>query len=134
VIVADANLIAYLLIRGPQTPAAEQAFERDPTWVSPAFWKSEFLNVLAMSVQTGRLDERQARAIWRRALATVVTQESPDGPLVLRFAIRRAISAYDAHYVVLARMLKSRVITGDKQLVRRCPDLAVLLNHFATQA
>lgn len=130
-IVADANLIAYLLIRGPHTPAAERAFERDRLWMSPAFWKSEFLNVLVGTVRAGMLTEREARRTWCKAVLTVITQADPDPSMVLRFALRRRLSAYDAHYVVLARTLNTLVVTGDKALVKRCPDTTVLVDDFA---
>jgi predicted nucleic acid-binding protein len=130
VIVADANLIAYLLIRGPRMPAAEGVFEGDSVWISPPLWQAEFLNVLTTSVRAGVIHERQARAAWRRALEIVVTNPEPSGPMVVHLALRRGISAYDAQYVVLAKTLKTRVVTGDKEMVKRCPDAAVLMDDF----
>ena len=54
-IVADTNLIAYLLLPGPLTDRAGRVYERDPVWVAPPLWRSEFRNVLVLHVRTGRI-------------------------------------------------------------------------------
>jgi len=48
VIVADTNLIAYLVMPSPYTEAAERLLVREPDWVAPTLWRSEFRNVLAL--------------------------------------------------------------------------------------
>lgn len=54
-IVADTNLIAYLLIPGPFSKDAERVQRRDPDWRAPWLWRSEFLNVLSLYVRTGKV-------------------------------------------------------------------------------
>ena len=53
-IVADTNLISYLLIEGDQTQLARLVWVRDPEWAMPPLWRSEFLNVLAVSHKNRR--------------------------------------------------------------------------------
>lgn len=47
-IVADTNLIAYLWISGEKSELADQVFQKDPSWIAPVLWRSEFRNVLSM--------------------------------------------------------------------------------------
>ena len=53
-IISDVNLIAYFFIDGEHTAAATAVYERDPSWIAPAQWRAEFLNVLATYVRSGR--------------------------------------------------------------------------------
>ncbi len=68
-IVADTNLVAYLVIEGAHTTAARAVYRKDPRWARPPLWRSELLNVLALSVREEVLTEHQARSAWRTALS-----------------------------------------------------------------
>ena len=52
-IVVDTNVLVYLLVPGEHTEQAERVFRRDPVWAAPLLWRSEFRNVLAVSVCGG---------------------------------------------------------------------------------
>ena len=66
-IVADTNLVAYLLIEGEQTAHARAVWREDPAWKVPSLWRSELLNVLATSHRAGALTADEARLAWQRA-------------------------------------------------------------------
>ncbi|MCO6439628.1 MAG: hypothetical protein J5I81_00810 [Nitrococcus mobilis] len=51
-IVADTNLLIYILLAGEHTLAAERVFQRDPEWAAPLLWRSEFRNVLALYLRS----------------------------------------------------------------------------------
>ncbi|MGZ5446412.1 MAG: hypothetical protein ACXWLY_31220 [Thermoanaerobaculia bacterium] len=51
-IVADTNLVAYLLIEGDKTAAARAVWKKDSRWMLPTLWRSEFLNVLTTAVRS----------------------------------------------------------------------------------
>ena len=41
-IVVDTTMVAYLLLGGPQTAAAEALLEAQPTWAALPLWRSEW--------------------------------------------------------------------------------------------
>ena len=47
-IVTDTNVIAYLYLEGERSVQVEKVLEKDPHWVAPLLWRSEFRNVLAL--------------------------------------------------------------------------------------
>jgi predicted nucleic acid-binding protein len=129
VIVADTNLISYLLIEGERTESAREVWRKDPDWVVPPLWRSEFLNVLATVTRAGVLSDQQAMTAWRRGRRLFGAKEvEPEGERVLRLAIRRGISAYDAHFVVVAEDLAVKLHSFDRRLVDRCLEIAVLID------
>lgn len=66
-IVADTNVIAYLLIPSPFTVMAEQVYAQNPEWVAPTLWRSEFRNVLSLYMRRGLLTLGQAMALQDEA-------------------------------------------------------------------
>jgi predicted nucleic acid-binding protein len=132
-IVADTNLIAYLLINGPYTAAAEAAFNRDDAWIAPPVWRHELLNVLATSVREKFLAMSQAQQIWTKSFSFV--EEVPVEPLaVLELAAQSRFATFDCYYIVLARQLGTRVVTADKRLLATFKDAAVSIQDFAAGA
>lgn len=131
-IVADTNLIAYLLIEGEYTELARGVWARDPSWKLPPLWRSEFLNVLATSSRAGVVSEEQAFTAWRNAQSLFACcEQEPGGEKVLSAALRFRISAYDAQFVVLAEELHLTLVTGDRKLRQACPGIAVSIAKFA---
>ena len=134
-IVADTNLVAYLLIEGDRTPIARQVYTRDPDWRLPPLWRSEFLNVLATSVRAGVLTHEQAQGAWSAGKRRFADAEvEPGGEAVLAAALKRGISAYDAQFVVVAERLSARLVTSDRRLTAACPERAVSPADFLGEA
>ena len=130
-IVADTNLVAYLMIEGDRTASARRVWERDSDWILPPLWRSEFLNVLATAVRVGVLDEEQSFHAWLDAVTIFGRRErEPGGEAVLRTAIRNRISAYDAQFVVIAKELGVQLVTGDRKLQKACEKIAVTIEQF----
>lgn len=59
-IVADTHLIAYLAMPSPYTEEAKRLLVRDPEWVAPVLWRSEFRNALALYLRKGLIRFEQA--------------------------------------------------------------------------
>lgn len=130
-IVVDANIIAYLLIKGERTTEARQLLESEPDWAVPSLWQHEFLNVLATLVKQGGANVNDALEIWHQAQMLLRDREGNFAlPDALRLATTVEISAYDAQYVTLARVLGCVLVTEDKRLVQKFPDRAVTMQTY----
>jgi predicted nucleic acid-binding protein len=132
VIVADTNLIAYLLIRSEQTPAAEAVLRKDPSWAAPRLWRSEFRNVLALFLRQGRLTLADALQYVQEAenLLNGREYDVPSAP-VLELAQRSGCTAYDCEFVHLAQHLAIPLVTSDQRVLRAFPEVAAPLQDFA---
>jgi predicted nucleic acid-binding protein len=116
VVLVDTNVIAYLMIRGDRTAAAQQLFERDSDWCSETFVMVEFSNVIATYVRTGALTHAQGTKLLAEAQAHLPTLHSVVNKQALETAMQFGISAYDARFISLARQLKLKLITEDAKL------------------
>lgn len=121
-IVVDANVIAYLLLRGPHSPAVDRLLASEPDWAAPRLWLDEFLNVLATQERNGLLSSSDAVAMLNDAseLLDATTYELPPDR-VLATARRTGCSAYDSHYITLAEDLGLVLYTFDKKILTACP-------------
>jgi predicted nucleic acid-binding protein len=133
VIVADVNLVAHLILGGPESAIAQRVLQKDDAWVAPLLWRSEFRSVLAVAMRHRQME--LAAALEANALAErlfggreyVVT-----GDQVLRLVPDSPCSAYDLEYVALADQLCVPLVTSDRQVLRSFPQLAVAPAEFAT--
>lgn len=131
-IVADTNLVSYLLIEGEHTAAARAVWAKDPGWIVPPLWRAEYLNVLSLSVRHAVLEQAQALEAWRAGLRLFGRAErAARGEAVLAVALRHRISAYDAQFVALAHAVEAPLVTSDRKLLRACRDVAVAPQAFA---
>jgi predicted nucleic acid-binding protein len=126
-IVADTNLIVYLYITGDQTPLAQEVLAKDPHWIVPPLWQSEFRNVLAGYIRRG-MALPKAKQILNDALDTLEPhQVAPSSDFVLDLIAESDCTAYDCEFLALARQLDIPLVTADKQLLIRFPSLATSL-------
>jgi predicted nucleic acid-binding protein len=112
---------------------AQDVRARDPGWVVPRVWRSEFRNVLrtymagdymtlAEAVDYAQMAEEDLHGSTR----PVSTQR------VLQLVDETDHSAYDCEYVALAQELDVPLVTGDETVAELFPDTAVLLEDFAS--
>jgi predicted nucleic acid-binding protein len=132
VIVADSNLIAYLLIQGEHTESAEAVLAKDAVWTAPVLWRSELRNILALYLRQGHLDLSAALQYMNEAGALLSGREYqvPSAP-VLELARDSGCSAYDCEFVHLARELGVPMVTADKKVLRAFPGTAVSPQSYA---
>ena len=131
-IVADTNLIAYLLIDGEYTKAAASIFNYDDHWVVPYLWRSEFANILALYLRKRLMSISEAKNIMQEAQLLTKGNEYEINPaLVLDLALETGLSAYDCEYIVLARSEELFLVTNDQKILKANPQIAVSLADFA---
>ena len=123
-IVVDTNVVAYLLLPGPQTAAAEALLEAQPTWAAPPLWRSEWRNVLCGYLRRGSLTLEQVIALQLQAETLVIGHEEPvESEAVLRLAASSGCSAYDCEFVAASQQLDAPLVTADLALLKAFPAL-----------
>jgi predicted nucleic acid-binding protein len=130
-IVSDTNLIAYLLVDGPFKREAQAVYGKDPDWVAPPLWRSEFRNVLIQSLRHGlstlpdllELMEAADDLMGGRELESTSTR-------VLRLAADSECSAYDCEFVALAQDLGIPMVTSDRGLIAKFKPTVVSMKTF----
>lgn len=129
-IVVDTNVLAYLLLTKNRYADVQDVLERDATWLAPSIWRSEFRNVLVQHVRQEIFTEDTAHEAWHLADKLVRTIAEPDSRRVLATAIARNLSAYDAEFVALAEVAHVRLVTDDREVLKRCSEVAVSVSAF----
>ncbi len=130
-IVVDTNIIAYTLIDGDFTAAARQLYAQDPVWRLPPLWRHEFLNILTISATQGICSPDDANQLWNKAINLFTRCELPvDMTAALSIAIDQEISGYDAQFIALAHALKVPLITQDRKLLKKFPEITYSIENF----
>lgn len=125
-IVADTNLLAYLLIEGEHTAAAQRVLERDAAWAAPALWRSELRSVLVGRLRRGEIGLPEAGEVMEAAELVIGGREYlVESARVFALAVASACSAYDCEFAALAQALGVRLVTSDRAVLRAFPKLAI---------
>ena len=133
-IVADTNLIVYLLVPGEFTDSAEAVRLADSAWIAPSLWRSEFCNVITLYVRFRGMSEQDATEVIEAAEQIMGGHEcSVPSATILRVAMRYKIAAYDAEFVALAEERGLRLVTNDRVLLQRTPAISILPEDFLKQ-
>lgn len=130
-IVVDTNLLVYFYIQGEYSGLADKAFRKDPHWVAPVLWRSEFLSVLAACIKKGIVEFGVAVEIMGEAERLMEGGEFSLSSLdVLDLAAHSSSSAHACEFVALARELHIPLVTMDQQFLTDFPETAVRLDKF----
>jgi predicted nucleic acid-binding protein len=127
VVLVDTNVLAYLMLEGDRTSAAQELFERDADWRSEAFIMVEFSNVLTTYVRTKVLSRDQGLKLLAGAEKLVPVLTSVQNARALEVATQFVISAYDARFVALAIQMKVKLVTEDAKLRAAVPSWTISL-------
>ncbi|MSP12537.1 MAG: PIN domain-containing protein [Chloroflexi bacterium] len=130
-IVVDTAVISYFFLAGERSTQAERALLKDPVWVAPLLWRSEFRNVLALYIRKQLLSFEEAVRIMEQATSLMQGREYQVTSLqVLNLVAASICSAYDCEFVALAQDLDVSLVTTDKQILRQFPTIAIPLEEF----
>jgi predicted nucleic acid-binding protein len=130
-IVADTNTIAYLYLPTEQTDDVVALLHKDPDWIAPLLWRSEFRNILALYIRKSIIDLDTAIAMQAQAEIQLADHEYTVSSMdVLALAEKTACSAYDCEFVSLAKSLHLKLITGDRKLVQSFPGIAMTAGDY----
>lgn len=130
-IVADVNLVAYLLLGGVKAAVAQRVLQRDPAWAAPVLWRSEFRSILAAYMRQRGLALSDAWEAHELAEGLLGAHEyTVGGERVLRLVAASPCSAYDCEYVALAEDLQVPLVTSNTRVLRQFPRVATSPEAF----
>ena len=130
-IVADTNVISYLLLPTDYSDKASQLYRMDPDWAAPELWRSEFRNVLALYMRQNILSLTEALALQDEAESLMADREfAMPSVAAMNLVASSNCSAYDCEFVALARQLSVKLLTQDKKLLREFPETAISIDAF----
>jgi predicted nucleic acid-binding protein len=131
VIVVDTNLICYYWMPSPYSAAAEMAFAKDPDWIAPLLWRSDFRNALAGALRHNLLTVEADTEIVDQAERQFSQREFiVASRAVIALVARSRCSAYDCEFVALAQENRVPLVPVDRGLLRDFPETAVPLREF----
>jgi predicted nucleic acid-binding protein len=119
-------IVALVVPDHEHRDAACALLEEDDDWRAPLLWRSEVCDVLATLQRNGVIHEDEA--LEALELAELAMQDGAYeivASVALRTAMASGCAGYDAELVVLARDLHTELLTNDRALLERFPDLAV---------
>ena len=124
-VVIDASALFELVVQSERAPAVAQAVGATDM-VAPDVVNPEVLSILRRLERTGSLPAREAVQAVDDLMDAPVRRFSTLPLLAEAWTLRANVSAADACYVVLARILRCPLVTADRKL-SRAPGLGVPL-------
>lgn len=130
-IVADTNIISYLLLPTVYTDSVEKLYKIDADWSAPILWKSEFRNVMALYLRKKIITLDKAMQLQDTA-ESIIIQNEYDIPSsqVLALIDKSDCSAYDCEFIALANHLDTKLVTQDKKILREFPSTAISISDY----
>ena len=94
--------------------------------------KYEFLSVLATYCRHGGMTLKEVEMLLRSVDQTLELEFSETDSLEsLLLAVENKISAYDAHFISLAKTIGVPLVTADKKLISIFPQIAMPLSKWS---
>ncbi len=130
-IVVDTNVICYRWMPSPYANAADKAWAKEPDWIAPLLWRSEFRKALAGAIRRNLITVEAAIGIVEKAETQFAGREFlVSSRAVMQLIANSGCSAYDCEFVALASDQGVRLLTVDRQILTDFSDVAVSLDKF----
>ncbi len=134
-IIADTNIISYLLLPTSYTDSVESLYEIDPDWSAPILWKSEFRNVMALYIRKNIITLEKAMQLQDTAESIIIQNEyDVSSSQVLSLIDESNCSSYDCEFVALAHHFDTKLVTQDKKILKEFPSTAISVSDFLSQS
>jgi len=130
-IIADTNIISYLLLPTSYTDSVESLYKIDPDWAAPILWKSEFRNVMALYLRKKIITLEKAMQLQDTAESIIIQNEyDVSSSQVLALIDESNCSSYDCEFVALAHHFDTKLVTQDKKILREFPSTAISVSDY----
>ena len=104
---------------------------KDPEWIAPHLWRSEFRNVLALYIRKGFLNLVEAVDLIQEAEFLMKGMEYLVPSLnILKLTKESQCSAYDCEFVALAQQFDLELVTSDTLILKNFSGTAVHMSEF----
>lgn len=134
-IVADTNIISYLLLPTPFTDSVESLYKIDPDWSAPILWKSEFRNVMALYLRKKIITLEKAMQLQDTAESIVIQNEyDVSSSQILGLIDESNCSSYDCEFIALAHHFDAKLVTQDKKILGEFPSTAISVSDFLSHS
>ncbi len=130
-IVIDTNFIIHFYFPSDFSPITEKVFLKDPNWIAPTLWRSEFRNVILGFIRKKIIDFPKAIEIIEKSESMMHGADYPTSSLIVMELARNSnCSAYDCEYVALAKSKNLNLLTWDKAILKAFPEIAISPEKF----
>lgn len=130
-IIADTCLVFHLFNETDLTISAQKVLYIEPHWIVPPLWREEYANVLSKIARKGHRSKTDVLTLFKNTLNELSNCEiAIDTQTALEISLEYKISVYDAHFVALAIEFNTLIVTEDKEVLKRCPDISINMSNF----
>ena len=110
---------------------AYHSLKKDPEWIAPLLWASEFRNILSLYYRKKVLDLPSIFQAIEEAEELMSTREfSINSKQVLTLMSESTCSAYDCEFVALASDFDIHLVTFDKKILSEFPAISIHPDDF----
>lgn len=129
-LVVDTNILVPLFIESLRQKDHFDLLDLDPAWCTEPFALIELTNVFTTYVRSQRLSGEAAHRHLEEAKSLLMPHfHRIPLEVVLTYALRYKVSAYDAHFLAVAAARGKRLITEDSRLRAAAPKLTQSLSE-----